>query len=156
VRLLRHVPLCALPSQNVARTVIIDDKMVRCVAVRKFTGKGVMRADEGTRFTYKGKKIYHFMVRSCVRPIAEFEQLFIAALEQCRQTLQSFAAASSAEAVFCESCEAVSCALQGTSTFSQYTVVHAESVAKINPKAPLDKVALLGCGVSTGKLSFRH
>lgn len=40
--------------------------------------------------------------------------------------------------------------LQGTSTFSQYTVVHAESVAKIDPKAPLDKVALLGCGVSTG------
>lgn len=39
---------------------------------------------------------------------------------------------------------------QGTSTFSQYTVVHAESVAKIDPKAPLDKVALLGCGVATG------
>lgn len=40
----------------------------RCVAVRKFTGKGVMRADEGTRFTYQGKKIYHFMVRSCSHP----------------------------------------------------------------------------------------
>jgi len=40
--------------------------------------------------------------------------------------------------------------LQGTSTFSQYTVVHEQSVAKIDPKAPLDKVALLGCGVSTG------
>lgn len=44
------------------------------------------------------------------------------------------------------------CAPQGTSTFSQYTVVHEESVAKIDPKAPLDKVALLGCGVSTGEL----
>ena len=41
-------------------------------------------------------------------------------------------------------------AMQGTSTFSQYTVVHQESVAKIRDDAPLDKVALLGCGVSTG------
>ncbi|CAO2040221.1 unnamed protein product [Urochloa humidicola] len=38
----------------------------------------------------------------------------------------------------------------GTSTFSQYTVVHDVSVAKINTQAPLDKVCLLGCGVSTG------
>lgn len=40
----------------------------------------------------------------------------------------------------------------GTSTFSQYTVVHDVSVAKIDPAAPLDKVCLLGCGVPTGKL----
>lgn len=40
--------------------------------------------------------------------------------------------------------------VQGTSTFAQYTVVHAESVALIRKDAPLDKVALLGCGVSTG------
>ena len=39
----------------------------------------------------------------------------------------------------------------GTSTFSQYTVVHDVSVAKIDPVAPLDKVCLLGCGVPTGK-----
>ena len=39
---------------------------------------------------------------------------------------------------------------QGTSTFAQYTVVHAESCALIRDDAPLDKVALLGCGVSTG------
>ncbi|RZC52132.1 hypothetical protein C5167_020555 [Papaver somniferum] len=38
----------------------------------------------------------------------------------------------------------------GTSTFSQYTVVHDVSVAKIDPSAPLDKVCLLGCGVPTG------
>ncbi|KAL6502929.1 alcohol dehydrogenase [Orobanche hederae] len=38
----------------------------------------------------------------------------------------------------------------GTSTFSQYTVVHDVSVAKIDPIAPLDKVCLLGCGVPTG------
>ncbi|CAM6014888.1 unnamed protein product [Sphagnum balticum] len=39
----------------------------------------------------------------------------------------------------------------GTSTFSQYTVVHDVSVAKINPKAPLDKVCLFGCGITTGR-----
>ncbi|KAJ6822434.1 alcohol dehydrogenase class-3 [Iris pallida] len=38
----------------------------------------------------------------------------------------------------------------GTSTFSQYTVVHDVSVAKIDPQAPLEKVCLLGCGVPTG------
>ncbi|MED6112772.1 hypothetical protein PIB30_064705 [Stylosanthes scabra] len=38
----------------------------------------------------------------------------------------------------------------GTSTFSQYTVVHDVSVAKIDPNAPLEKVCLLGCGVPTG------
>ncbi|KAG5586946.1 hypothetical protein H5410_047380 [Solanum commersonii] len=38
----------------------------------------------------------------------------------------------------------------GTSTFSQYTVVHDVSVAKIDPAAPLEKVCLLGCGVPTG------
>lgn len=42
----------------------------------------------------------------------------------------------------------------GTSTFSQYTVVHDVSVAKIDPKAPLEKVCLLGCGVPTGKELF--
>lgn len=38
----------------------------------------------------------------------------------------------------------------GTSTFTEYTVVHEVSVAKISEKAPLDKVCLLGCGVTTG------
>lgn len=38
----------------------------------------------------------------------------------------------------------------GTSTFSEYTVLHQESVARVPAGAPLDKVALLGCGVSTG------
>lgn len=38
----------------------------------------------------------------------------------------------------------------GTSTFSEYTVVHEESVAKIDEKAPLEVVCLLGCGVTTG------
>lgn len=41
----------------------------------------------------------------------------------------------------------------GTSTFSEYTVVHEESVALIDPACPLDKAALLGCGVSTGVLN---
>jgi S-(hydroxymethyl)glutathione dehydrogenase / alcohol dehydrogenase len=38
----------------------------------------------------------------------------------------------------------------GTSTFSEYTVVPEIAVAKINKAAPLDKVCLLGCGVTTG------
>ena len=39
----------------------------------------------------------------------------------------------------------------GTSTFSEYTVVHVGCVAKINPAAPLDKVCVLSCGISTGE-----
>ncbi len=38
----------------------------------------------------------------------------------------------------------------GTSTFSNYTVLPEIAVAKINPAAPLDKVCLLGCGITTG------
>jgi S-(hydroxymethyl)glutathione dehydrogenase/alcohol dehydrogenase len=38
----------------------------------------------------------------------------------------------------------------GTSTFSEYTVVPEISLAKINPAAPLEKMCLLGCGVTTG------
>lgn len=38
----------------------------------------------------------------------------------------------------------------GTSTFSEHTVLPEISVAKINPKAPLDKICLLGCGITTG------
>jgi S-(hydroxymethyl)glutathione dehydrogenase/alcohol dehydrogenase len=38
----------------------------------------------------------------------------------------------------------------GTSTFAQYSVIAEISLVKVNPKAPLDKVCLLGCGVTTG------
>ena len=38
----------------------------------------------------------------------------------------------------------------GTSTFAQYTVVPEIALAKVRPDAPLDKVCLLGCGVTTG------
>ncbi|WP_445400979.1 S-(hydroxymethyl)glutathione dehydrogenase/class III alcohol dehydrogenase [Zobellella sp. An-6] len=38
----------------------------------------------------------------------------------------------------------------GCSTFSEYTVVPEISLAKISPEAPLEKVCLLGCGVTTG------
>ena len=38
----------------------------------------------------------------------------------------------------------------GTSTFSEYTVCAEVSVAKIAKEAPLEKVCLLGCGVTTG------
>lgn len=61
-------------------------------------GQGLM-PDKTTRFTCKGKPVFHFM---------------------------------------------------GTSTFSEYTVVADISLAKVNERAPLDKVCLLGCGISTG------
>ncbi|XP_072857991.2 alcohol dehydrogenase 1B-like [Pogona vitticeps] len=38
----------------------------------------------------------------------------------------------------------------GTSTFSEYTVVHEDSVVKIDASAPLEKVCLISCGFSTG------
>jgi Zn-dependent alcohol dehydrogenase len=38
----------------------------------------------------------------------------------------------------------------GCSTFSEYSVISEISAAKINPNADLNKVCVLGCGVSTG------
>jgi S-(hydroxymethyl)glutathione dehydrogenase / alcohol dehydrogenase len=38
----------------------------------------------------------------------------------------------------------------GTSTFSEYTVLPEIAVAAVNRAAPLDKVCLLGCGITTG------
>lgn len=44
----------------------------------------------------------------------------------------------------------------GTSTFSEYTVLPEIAVAKINKAAPLDKVCLLGCGITTGIGAVLH
>ncbi|AGY91194.1 S-(hydroxymethyl)glutathione dehydrogenase [Spiribacter curvatus] len=38
----------------------------------------------------------------------------------------------------------------GCSTFSEYTVLPEVSLAKVSKQAPLDKICLLGCGVTTG------
>jgi S-(hydroxymethyl)glutathione dehydrogenase/alcohol dehydrogenase len=38
----------------------------------------------------------------------------------------------------------------GTSTFSEYTVLPEISVARVNKEAPLEKICLLGCGITTG------
>jgi len=38
----------------------------------------------------------------------------------------------------------------GCSTFSEYTVIAEISAAKINPRMPLNKACLFGCGISTG------
>ncbi|CAL8173492.1 unnamed protein product [Prunus armeniaca] len=70
-----------------------------CDLLRINTDRGVMLSDGKSRFSIKGKPIYHFV---------------------------------------------------GTSTFSEYTVVHVGCLAKINPLAPLDKVCVLSCGISTG------
>ena len=69
-----------------------------CQAIRATQGKGLM-PDGSSRFTARGRTVYHYM---------------------------------------------------GTSTFSEYTVLPEIAVAKINPAAPLDKVCLLGCGITTG------
>lgn len=69
-----------------------------CGLIRATQGKGLM-PDGTSRFTCKGKTVFHFM---------------------------------------------------GTSTFSEYTVLPEISVAKISKEAPLEKVCLLGCGITTG------
>mmetsp|Transcript_15231 Transcript_15231/g.31967 ORF Transcript_15231/g.31967 Transcript_15231/m.31967 type:complete len:689 (-) Transcript_15231:83-2149(-) len=38
----------------------------------------------------------------------------------------------------------------GTSSFAEYGVLHEQSLAKVRQDAPLEKVCLLGCGISTG------
>ena len=69
-----------------------------CQAIRVTQGQGLM-PDGTSRFSYKGRPIFHYM---------------------------------------------------GTSTFSEYSVMPEISVAKINSAAPLEKVCLLGCGITTG------
>jgi S-(hydroxymethyl)glutathione dehydrogenase / alcohol dehydrogenase len=69
-----------------------------CQSIRLTQGKGLM-PDGTSRFSLKGKTIFHYM---------------------------------------------------GTSTFSEYTVLPEISLAKINKDAPLEKVCLLGCGITTG------
>ncbi|KAG2180342.1 hypothetical protein INT44_003344 [Umbelopsis vinacea] len=69
-----------------------------CSAVRLTQGQGLM-PDKTSRFTCKGKQLFHYM---------------------------------------------------GCSTFSQYTVVADVSVVKIDDDADLQKVCLLGCGITTG------
>jgi len=69
-----------------------------CQAIRATQGQGLM-PDGTSRFSTKGKPIFHYM---------------------------------------------------GTSTFSEYTVLPEISVARISKDAPLEKVCLLGCGITTG------
>ena len=90
-----HVIPCYIPQCGECK-FCNSPKTNLCSKIRTTQGKGVM-PDGTSRFTCKGKTVYHFM---------------------------------------------------GTSTFSEYTVVAEISVAKINPTAALDKVCLLGCGVS--------
>lgn len=44
----------------------------------------------------------------------------------------------------------------GTSTFSEYTVLPEIAVAVVNKDAPLEKVCLLGCGITTGIGAVLH
>lgn len=49
-----------------------------CSAVRKWTGKGVMRSDEQSRITCKGKPLYHFMGTSTFAEYAVLHQESVA------------------------------------------------------------------------------
>ncbi|KAL5069259.1 hypothetical protein RYX36_020146 [Vicia faba] len=64
--------------------------------------KGLMHSDQKTRFSIKGKPVYHYC---------------------------------------------------GVSSFSEYTVVHSGCAVKVSPHVPLDKICLLSCGVSAGKVA---
>ncbi len=44
----------------------------------------------------------------------------------------------------------------GTSTFSEYGVLPEIALARVPKQAPLDKVCLLGCGITTGVGAVRH
>lgn len=44
----------------------------------------------------------------------------------------------------------------GCSTFSEYTVLPEVSLAKVSKDAPMDKICLLGCGVTTGIGAVRN
>jgi len=44
----------------------------------------------------------------------------------------------------------------GTSTFAEYTVVPEIALAKVRSDAPLDRICLLGCGVTTGIGAVLH
>jgi S-(hydroxymethyl)glutathione dehydrogenase/alcohol dehydrogenase len=44
----------------------------------------------------------------------------------------------------------------GTSTFAEYTVVPEIALAKVRKDAPLDRICLLGCGVTTGIGAVLH
>ncbi len=44
----------------------------------------------------------------------------------------------------------------GTSTFAEYSIVAEVSLAKVSKEAPLDKVCLLGCGITTGIGAVRN
>ena len=76
----------------------LSGKTNLCQAIRATQGKGLM-PDGTTRFTARGKQVFHYM---------------------------------------------------GTSTFSEYTVLPEIALAKVNKAAPLEKICLLGCGVTTG------
>lgn len=92
-----HVILCYTPECKKCK-FCLSGKTNLCQAIRITQGRGQM-PDGTTRFTCKGKPLFHFM---------------------------------------------------GCSSFSAYTVLPEIAVAKIRQDAPLDRVCLLGCGVTTG------
>ena len=79
-----------------------SNKTNLCGAVRKWTGNGIMKADDGVRFHHKesGKKIYHFVstlpslpaLRSACETtssMSSLEAILLPIQRQCRQPVPS-------------------------------------------------------------------
>ena len=141
-----------------------------CTSVRNFTGRGVMKADDKVRFhTLDGRPIYHFM------GISTFAGRSLGVVVGGGQVGGQAVSGSSGNQPAASAqrqlptlhelkgrgllCVAGTCCLVHRADVApslppfpaaEYTVVHEVSVAKIPKEAPLDKVCLLGCGISTG------
>lgn len=92
-----HVIPLYIPECRVCK-FCTSGKTNLCQAIRLTQGQGLM-PDKTSRFSYKGKPLFHYM---------------------------------------------------GTSTFSQYSVIPEIALAKVRKDAPLSKICLLGCGITTG------
>ena len=136
---LRHVAVAAPESAPAPQAYCADveaqpckfclhPKTNLCQAVRAFTGRGVMKSDGQSRFTYQGKPVFHFMGTS---------------------TFSEYTGAPAARRLRC-CCERRAHCGTDRPSLPRCAVVHEVSCAKVSPAAPLDKVCLLGCGVTTG------
>ena len=107
-------------------------------------GKGVMKSDGKPRFTtLDGKPIFHFMVGAGVADVCRKGPLPVGL----HHSASVLTAASEhrrchypALTLTCLAHGHTLRTIQGTSTFSEFTVVHEQSVALIDKSAPLDKV----------------
>ena len=125
-----HVVPCYTPQCAEAQCIFCQSpKTNLCPKIRGSQGSGFM-PDGTSRFSLNGKPLFHFMGCSTfseVRSPSFSDASFTFLLRRVSLTFS--------DALF---------------AFSEYTVLAEISCAKIAPEAPLEKMCLLGCGVSTG------